>query len=140
MKLIANTFVLVSTDCPVAKAAVPKSPAGKLAVHALQYELLTSRPYELTLEDLIFETYWRRAGLSAEEAAGRIHEIRAELFSVPHACMRASTLTKRYGWGAHYDEEGRLALYAMESAEYAQFAAGKTTGVKIVCAMRSKKA
>lgn len=110
------------------------------SVHALQYELLTARPYTLTLDDLIFEVHIRRAGIAKAEAKRRAATIRAELFSKPHACMRASVLPKKYGWGVHYDSAGRLALYAMESEEYRRFAEGKMNGVKAVAALRNKRA
>jgi hypothetical protein len=53
--------------------------------------------------------------------------------------MRASALPKKYGWGAHYDGQGRIALYAMESEAYRQFADGQVSGVKVVAALRSKR-
>jgi Family of unknown function (DUF6157) len=65
---------------------------------------------------------------------------RVKLFAKPQACMRTSPLPKRYGWGVHYDGCGRLALYAMESEEYQHFAEGKSSGVKVVTALRSKRA
>ena len=34
-------------------------------------------------------------------------------------CMRASPLTKRYGWAAHYDAEGKLALVDPASPDFA---------------------
>jgi hypothetical protein len=54
--------------------------------------------------------------------------------------MRASALPKKYGWGVHYDSAGRLALFAMESDEYRGFAAGAVRGIKVVAALRSKRA
>ncbi len=39
-------------------------------------------------------------------------------FSQPRACLRASPLPKTYGWGLHYDAEGRITLHAVDSAEY----------------------
>jgi len=33
------------------------------------------------------------------------------LLSKPHPCLRASMLPKRYGWGVHYDGNGRITLY-----------------------------
>jgi hypothetical protein len=140
MKSITDTFVLVAPDCPVMMAAAPAARGATPAVPVIQYELLTTRPYALTLEDLIFETHVRRKGLSRAEAKARSATIRAELFAKPQACMQASALPKRYGWGVHYDSRGRLALYAMESEEYRQFAAGEVAGVKVVQAMRSKRA
>ena len=140
MKTIVDTFVLVAADCPVAAAVVPAAKGAKLTVPVIQYELLTARPYRLTHEDLIFETHVRRLGLSKVEARGRAAEIRAGLFGKPQACMRASALPKTYGWGVHYDGRGRLALYAVESEAYRRFAAGAVEGVKVVPAMRSKRA
>lgn len=140
MKSITDTFVSVAPDCPVTRAVMPTAKGATPTVPVVQYELLTASPYTLTLEDLIFEVHVRRAGLSRAEAKAQSTVIRAELFAKPQACMQASTLPKRYGWGIHYDSRGRLALYAMESEEYRQFAAGKVAGVKVVLAMRSKRA
>lgn len=33
-------------------------------------------------------------------------------------CLSASPLTKRYGWRIHNSEEGKIAIYALESKEY----------------------
>ena len=140
MELITDTFVVVAPDCPVTASVVPLAKGDNPPVHVIQYDLLTAQPYKLTLEDLIFETHVRRAGISPVEARKREAAIRTELFSKSHACMRASALPKRYGWGVHYDSQGRLALFPMESADYRRFAAGKARGVKIVAAMRSKRA
>ena len=140
MEPITDTFVLIAADCPVAAAVVPVPKAAGPTVAVVQYELLTDRPYALTLEDLIFETNVRRADLPPASVAERAAEIRAELFAKPHACMRASPLPKRYGWGVHYDNRGRLALHAMESAAYRRFAAGGVPGGKVVPAMRTKRA
>lgn len=58
--------------------------------------------------------------------------------------MRSSELAKRYGWGAHGDDAGRIALVGVETAEYAGFASGRnprTEGkpVKVTKAMRSSR-
>jgi hypothetical protein len=140
MDKITDTFVLVAPDCPVSSAVVPEGKQTNRPAHVIQYKVLTARPYTLTLEDLIFETYILREGIAKNEVKKRAAAIRAELFSKPHACMRASALPKRYGWGVHYDSNGRLALYPMESADYKKFAAGKVKGVKVVAAFRSKRA
>ena len=140
MKKITDTFVLVAPDCSVTAAVVPAAKRAAPSVAVVQHELLTARPYKLTLADLIFEVHVRRAGVSRAEAKSRAAEIRAELFAKPQACMRTSPLPKRYGWGVHYDERGRLALYAMESEEYRRFAEGKVDGVKVEAALRSKRA
>ncbi|MGQ7342016.1 DUF6157 family protein [Streptococcus suis] len=35
-------------------------------------------------------------------------------------------ISKRYGWGIHFDEEGKLALYPRESKEYQAFEKDET--------------
>ena len=140
MELITNTFVLVSADCPVTAAAVPVGRGSTPTVPVLQHELLTARPYSLTLEDLMFEVHVRRSGLSATEARKQTAAIRDLLFGKPYPCMRASSLPKWYGWGVHHDAAGKLTLAPMQSAEYRRFADGKVKGVEVVPAMRSKRA
>lgn len=140
MKPITDTFVLVAPDCPATRAVVPTPRGSRPTVAVIQHELLTARPYTLTLEDLILATHVLRAGLSESESASRADAIRAELFSKPHPCMRASPLPKTYGWGVHHDAAGRMALHAVESAEYRRFASGAVSGVDLVAALRSKRA
>lgn len=140
MKVIMDTFVTVAPDSPVTAAVVPVPRGATRTVAVIQHELLMARSYAFTHADLIFETYIRRAGLTRAEAKAQAAAIRAELCAKPQACMRTSPLPKQYGWGVHYDGRGRLALYAVESAEYRAFAAGRVKGVKVVAAMRSKRA
>src|SRR5262245_35390565 len=133
-----NTFILVAPDCPVTRGVVPTARGARQPVHLIQYELLTAHPYRFTHEELIFEVHVRHKGLSQGEVRARRAEIWAELFGRPHACLRASALPKRYGWGVHYDADGKIAIYALESEEYRRFAAG--TGARLLSALRSKRA
>jgi hypothetical protein len=135
---ITKTFVAVADDCPAASAITPSQKGGKATVAALQYEFLSAHPYKYTLEDLIFEVHLARSQIPEQERKARGDEIRAELFSRSHACMRASPLTKSYGWGAHYDEDGRLAIYPRESRQYARLS--KANDLDVVKAMRNKRA
>ncbi len=70
----------------------------------------------------------------AERAA-----LRAHFFAKSQACLRASPLPKSYGWGLHFDGEGRVALCPMESEAYRRLVAG-ADGVKVLKAMRSRRA
>jgi hypothetical protein len=81
----------------------------------------------------------RHKAIPPEEVAAHRQELWAELFQKGHPCMRASALTKRYGWGAHYNQHGKIALYPMESEEYQQFVQAPT-GIKVLGAMRTKRA
>src|SRR5579863_8841778 len=135
---ITKTFVTVADDCPAPSGVVPAPKGGKATVAVVQFELLSAHPYKYTLEDLIFEVHLARSQVSEQERAARGDEIRADLFARAHACMRASPLTKSYGWGAHYDEDGRLAIYPRESSQYRRLS--KAKDLDVVKAMRNKRA
>jgi hypothetical protein len=134
-----NTFVKVSADCPVTQSEVPVPRGDKKPMHVIQYELLVERPYHYNHEELIFEVYVRHKAIPPEKAAAHRRELWAELFQKGHPCMRASALTKRYGWGAHYDQHGKIAIYPMESVAYQQFVQAPE-GIKLLGAMRNKRA
>ena len=51
--------------------------------------------------------------------------------------MRCSPLGKRYGWGVHSDDEGRIAIYATGTKEYEKYANNKK--LKQLKAMRTKR-
>ena len=96
--------------------------------------MIANHPYRYTQEDVLFETY---ADHKEIPKANRPAE-RTKFFAKDQACLRASALGKRYGWGLHHDEHGKVALYAVESKEYKRLASDKT--IKNVKAMRSKRA
>jgi hypothetical protein len=112
-----NTFIEVSEDCPIDYGEEPPI-AEDLSIAALHYRLISERPYELTSDDVLFETHAMRKGLGADDA-----EARAEFFSKGQPCLRSSPLSKRYGWGTHHDAEGRVALVSRDSERYAALAA-----------------
>lgn len=127
-----DTFIEVADDSP-AEAAVEPPARDEPTIAALHYELIASAPYALTSDDVVFETYARRAGVAADE-----HErARAEFFSRGQPCLRSSPLTKRYGWGVHSDAEGRVALYPLESDDYRRLAADPA--IAHTKAMRSRR-
>ena len=131
-----NTLVTVAEDCPVTASEIPMSNRAKKSIHLIQYELLTQNPYQLGHEELIFAVYLEKEGL-VDISDNEKDALWNELFSKGHPCMRASALTKRYGFGAHYNEEGKIALYPMESDEYQQFIQNDAT--KKLSAMRSSR-
>jgi Family of unknown function (DUF6157) len=139
MTMYTNTFIQVAPDSPAISAIVPEVKGESKTVAVVEHELLSNHPYTFSNEELIFEVHVRRQGLSEDDVKARRQELWDELFSKSHACMRASSLTKRYGWGVHYDERGKMALVALGSDEYQQFARD-TDGLKLLVAMRSKRA
>lgn len=135
MKQLRNVFVAVADDCPVVAAEVPPRAAGSPSLARLQYELLAREPYRLTQDDLDWAVHAARTRVPAGERAAA----RAALLARGRPCMRASPLTKRYGWGAHYDGEGRIAIHAVESDRYRELRAGPD-GLQVARAMRSRRA
>ncbi|RNI30802.1 hypothetical protein EFA69_06760 [Rufibacter immobilis] len=128
-----NTFIEVAEDCPVASAEVPPLKGNDKTVANLQFEMVQNRPYHYTSDEVLFGVYAAKNNLPAEELATE----REKFFSKGQACLRASPLTKRYGWGVHANEEGKIALFALESAEYEKLSEDKA--LKVVKAMRSKR-
>lgn len=129
-----NTFISVAEDCPVMVAEVPLLQGGKPTVASIQFELLNGNPYKYTSDDVIFLVHALRNGIDKV----KFPQARNDFFSKAQACLRASPLAKRYGWGVHHDSEGRIAIFAIESVEYARLT--KDNALKQLKAMRSKRA
>ena len=128
-----STFIEVAEDCPVSAAEVPPVKGTDKTVANLQFDMLRNSPYQYTSDDVLFHTYATKNNVAADELAAE----REKFFSKGQACFRASPLTKRYGWGIHANQEGKIALYAVGSEKYGQLAADE--GLKVVKAMRSKR-
>ncbi len=127
-----NTFIEVAADCPAKTAQVP--PVGKKPTVAnIQFEMITENPYKHTSDDVIFSVHAFKNNIEPKKQ----EKERQEFFSKGQACMRCSPLAKRYGWGVHSNDKGKIAIYAVESAEYKKFCSdSKLAHTK---AMRSKK-
>lgn len=127
----ADTFVLVSPDCP---AQAGQAPDREGSVAWYQHRLLAGAPYALTSDELLFEVHALRGGIgTAEREAAR-----AAFFAKPQACLRASPLVKRYGWGVHHDAHGRIAIHGIETEGYRDLS--QRPGLTIVSGMRSRRA
>jgi hypothetical protein len=135
----SNTFIRVALDCPVREAVVPTSRRVEKSIPQVEYELLAGNPYTFTQEELLFAVHVRRQGVGEADLKPRRAALWEEFFGKPRACLRASMLPKRYGWGLHFDAEGRVALVAMESKEYRALAEGKGVAT-VLTAMRNKRA
>lgn len=129
-----GTLIRVAEDCPVEVAEQPPVSERSPSVAALQYALLSEHPYELSSDDLLFEVYATRQSVPPEERA----QAREAFFAKSQACLRASPLGKRYGWGTHHDTEGRVALVPLGSERYQELASDPS--VTQLQAMRSKRA
>lgn len=131
-----DTFIEVAPDCPARRGVAPTGRGETPTTAELEFRLLSEHPYVFTHEDLIVEVQARRRGVGPE---GR-STLRAELFARPQACLRASALPKRYGWGLHFDGHGRIALYAVDSEEYRRLASDANGPGTRLKAMRNRRA
>lgn len=125
-----STLIAIADDCP---AMVPQMPA-KPGVAAFQYAMLAGNPYQFTQDEVLFRTHHRNE--EGDPDAIRVAHW-DEFFRQPRACLRASPLPKKFGWGFHFDSEGKVALLGVDSAEYQRLLAD--SGVKVVKAMRTKR-
>lgn len=128
----ANTFIEVAEDTKVEAGTKPPSKAKK-TVAEMQYDLLANHPYQYTSDDVLFQVHADRNDLTEAE----YKQARAQFFSKGQACLRASPLTKTYGFGIHSDGEGNVALYGMETAAYKKLASDPK--IKKVKAMKSSR-
>jgi hypothetical protein len=115
-----DTFIAVAEDCRATSGTPPPEKPANPSVAARTYRMIAGHPYAYTSGDVVFTVFADRAGIPAAQRA----TAREEFYAKPRACLRTSDLGKRYGWGVHADVEGRLALYGVETAEYAEFATG----------------
>jgi hypothetical protein len=129
-----NTFIQIAEDCPVSIAEMPPLKGNDKTIANLHFEMVIENPYEYTSDDVIFHAYATKNSISGKAA---LSSAREAFFSKAQACLRASPLTKRYGWGVHINAEAKVAIYAADSKEYKQFSKDNT--IKQLRAMRSKK-
>ena len=128
-----NTFIAIAEDCPAINGEVPPTKGDAKTVANLQFELIKNNPYKFTSDDVFFQVFALRKDLSE----GELEQARVEFFSKGQPCFRASPLAKRYGWGIHNNEEGKIAVYGCETAEYEKFL--KEKNLKVLRAMKSVK-
>jgi hypothetical protein len=128
-----ETFIEVAEDCPIEISEIPKSKGGTKTVAEMQFELLVKNPYRFTSDDILFQVYADRNDLTKPE----YNEAREHFFSKGQPCFRASPLTKRFGFGVHANNEGKIALFGKETKEYQELL--NDTKIKKVKAMRTSK-
>jgi uncharacterized protein DUF6157 len=133
-----NTFIAVAPDTSAMVGTVPVERAGKKSIALLEYELISAKPYTYTQEEVQFTVHVQRRAFPSAELKARRTELWQEFFSKSMACMRASPLPKSYGWGLHFNPEGKVALVAVESPEYKRLSSSRS--VEQTRAMRGKRA
>lgn len=127
-----DTFIEVAEDTKVTSGTKPPAKEKK-TVAEMQFELIAQNPYKYTSDDVLFQVFADRNDLTKAE----YKEAREQFFSKGQPCFRASPLTKTYGFGLHNDDQGKIALYGMETDEYQKMLAD--TRLQKVKAMKSSR-
>jgi hypothetical protein len=134
-----DTFITVSPDSMMDGAAAPQRRGEAPTVASATFELVAEHPYRWRSSDVIFTVWADRRDVPEAER----ERVRAEFYARPQACLRSSDLAKRYGWGIHSVQDGRVAIYAVGTPEYESLAAGRAPDgrrVTVRPAMRSARA
>jgi hypothetical protein len=134
-----NTFITIAPDSSATRGVVPPLKEGNPSIAWRTWQMIAQHPYEFTSDDVIFSVHADRNAIPQEERPAA----RRTFFSRGQACLRASELGKKYGWGIHHDSNSRVALYSVDAAEYAAFASGvapdTAESVAVKNAMRSAR-
>lgn len=128
-----NAFIEVAADSPAVSGEVPPLKTDKKTSAQIQFEMVSRHPYKFTSDDVLFQVYAEKNDLTESELV----KARQVFFSKGQACLRASPLTKRYGWGIHHDQDGKIAMYGYGTEEYNKLVTDKN--LKVVRAMKSAK-
>lgn len=132
-----DTLITVAPDSSALASSEPPQRADP-SVAERTLRMIADAPYRHTSDDVIFTVWADRRGIPESDR----EDAREQFFSKGQPCLRSSDLGKRYGWGIHSDDAGRVAVVPMESAEYALLASGKDVAggtVTVTPAMRSSR-
>jgi hypothetical protein len=128
-----NTFIVVADDCPTGKGENPPAKSEARTAANIQFEMLLNHPYQYTSDDILFQVFAEKKDLSQSE----YQQAKGQFFAKGQPCFRASPLTKRYGWGVHYNAEGKMAIYGAETPEYQKLIQDKS--LTVLKAMKSSR-
>ncbi len=128
-----DTFIEIADDCPALTGEIPPIKADSKTAANIQYDLIKKNPYKYTSDDILFLIFADKNDLIRQE----YKKSRDQFYSKGQPCLRASPLTKRYGWGIHYNKEGKIAIYGCDTQAYLNFIKNKE--ITILKAMKSKK-
>jgi hypothetical protein len=101
--MYCNTLIKVASDCTVKRGTIPESNRKAFTDATVYYEVLSQNRYKLTEREFYKESL----------------EIRLRK-KVKHKkyMMKRNILCKKWGWGVHFDCNGKMALVGCETNEY----------------------
>jgi len=132
-KKYKNTFITIADDCPASIGEIPPIMVDSKTVANIQFEIITKNPYKFTSDDVLFQVFAERNDLLPNE----YEKASAQFFLKGQPCFSAYSLTKRYVWGMHCNNKGKVVIFGAESEAYKYFL--EDNSLKIVKAMKSSK-
>ena len=105
-----NTFISVAGACKRTEGTIPPNKIPP-TVARLEYDLIANNPYKYSSDEVLFEIFQKR----------NPDALTCDFHPEKQACFRCSPLSKSYGWGFHFDEMGKVAIFGMESRKYQVF-------------------
>jgi hypothetical protein len=127
-----DTLIEIAEDSRVSSGTNPPQKSKK-TIAEMQYDILANNPYKFTSDDVLFKVFADRNDLTVSEHK----QAREIFFSKGQACLRTSPLAKTYGFGIHFDKNGKVAIYGCETKEYEQLM--QNDKIKKIKAMRSSR-
>lgn len=128
-----STFILISDDSPAQASKIPVSNRKKRTISEIEFALLHENPGYYTQDELQFEVHMIHKGIPEVNRDGE----KVRFLEERRACMRASSLPKRFGWGIYFDANGKAEMVPVESEKYQKLK--QQDEIKKVKAMKSKK-
>ena len=119
-----DTFIQIAPDSKALEPVVPHPRGGKRSIGCVEFDLISGNPYRFTQEEIQFLVFLEREGISRPKKPSR-HRLWDSFFAQPRACLRSSPLPKNYGWGLHFDNEGKVAVVGVATPEYDRLASAK---------------
>lgn len=109
--------LIAAADDGADRGTIPPRKEESPSIAWRTWAMIADAPYAHTSDDVIFGVWADRQNIPDEERDAA----RSGFFAQGRACLRASDLGKKYGWGIHHDAQGRIALYGVETEEYRRF-------------------
>ena len=128
-----NTFIEIADDCLATSGEIPPEKGTEKTIANMQYEMICDSPYKYSSDDVLFHCFAAKNKIAKVE----LTTAREQFFLKGQPCFRASPLSKRYGFGIHSDNDGKIALYGCDTTRYKKLSKDKK--LKVVKAMKSKK-
>jgi len=103
LKTYHEELIEVAEDCPV-KCAIEPPVGDPKTIARIGYEVLIENPYKFTEREFFKEVHFERR---------QMLNLKVESYNI-----KRSLIVRAYGWGIHRNQDGKLALVPMESAQY----------------------